>query len=204
MSAKLEIKVGQRFNRLTIIKEIFGKNRRYFLCKCDCGKEKNIILEGLTNGHIQSCGCFRRDRMIKHGLSSDPLYQRWLNIKDRCANPKCPTYHLYGGRGITVCDEWRDDFRAFFEWCINAPNYNVSDEIDRINNNGNYEPTNCRWANRIIQCNNTRRNLYYFYKGRQYTLASLCRELNIITQYNKIYSKIHRKWDLIDTINLYI
>ena len=113
-----------------------------------------------------------------HGLSYHPLFSRWLKIKDRCLKPNNPSYPHYGGRGITMCDEWKNDFKAFYDWCM-ANGYAPNLTIDRIDNNGNYEPSNCRFVDMYVQANNKTNNHLIEINGVTKTLAQWCREYNV-------------------------
>ena len=165
MSKKLEIKSGDRYNRLTIVKEVEvyiapnGDKRRMFECLCECGNRKNVIINSLTHNRIKSCGCLNKemakDRLLKHGLRYNPLYRTWSNIKHRCYNTNYKKYKDYGGRGIKVCDRWLNSFENFLEDMGPKPSKEYS--IDRIDVNGNYEPTNCRWADAYTQRHNRRK-----------------------------------------------
>ena len=133
---------------LTIISVAPKRGRRiYVLCKCDCGKEKEIRLDGVISGKIESCNCFQKTKVSEcnttHGLSGHPLHKTWRNIKGRCYNPKSHGFEHWGGRGIIICDEWLNEFKLFYDWCI-GNGWKKGLSIDRINNNGNYEPLNCR------------------------------------------------------------
>ena len=173
---------GRRFGRLLVIKNVgkdkFGNYK--WLCKCDCGNEKIVTGNCLCSGMTSSCGCFRIENTIKakttHGLSKTRLYDTWGKIVQRCTNERNNHYKDYGGRGIKICDEWRRNFELFYEWSMNN-GYRDDLTIDRINNDGNYEPDNCRWVDYNVQANNRRNNHYVEYEGRRYTVKELDRLL---------------------------
>jgi len=160
MKKRLEIKQGERFGRLTVIKEVEGymspggQTKRKFLFKCDCGNEKEILLADVRGGNSKSCGCVERN--FKHGLRKHYLYDTWNGMKQRCLNTNHKGYDDYGGRGIKVCDRWLNSFPNFLEDMGEKPGPEYS--IDRIDNDGNYEPDNCRWATPSQQVLNQRRN----------------------------------------------
>jgi hypothetical protein len=152
---KTLIEKGQRFGRLVYIADSPDKRQsRYVLAECDCGKIVHARLAHLTGGQIQSCGCFRRDTHSSHHMSRSKIYKRWAEMLNRCRNPNSSKYSNYGGRGITVCDRWHD-FANFFA-DVGLPPAADSD-IDRIDNNGNYEPGNVRWAGAVVQVRNQRK-----------------------------------------------
>lgn len=196
---KIEIKKGEKFGRLTVLEEIDSSHfpnqhpRRRFLCRCECGKEKVFILEHLKSGRSLSCGCFRKEIAIKNskypqGYTKTRLYRIWSSIKSRC---KDKTNKTYGGRGIILCEEWGDDFMNFYHWANNN-GYNDTLTIDRIDVNGNYEPSNCRWTTYVKQNNNRRNNTYLSYNGEKHTIAEWGRLLNMNP--NMIIARMKLGW----------
>jgi hypothetical protein len=190
---------GNRYGRLTAIKinhiKIFksGSKGEYWLCKCDCGNEK-IILKNSLGKRSNSCGCLLREkngeRMKTHGESKTRLYGIWEAIKQRLYNKNHNSYINYGGRGISICNEWKS-FNTFKEWALkNGYNNNLS--IDRIDVNGNYDPANCRWVTLQEQANNTRRNVNIEYRGVTMTASQWS---NAVGGNNGLVAKrIRRGW----------
>lgn len=164
-------------SRITVIQKSENKKNddthAYWLCECDCGKRFVASGKNLRKGKTLSCGCFRKEassnRNSTHHISKDRLYHIWLSTKARCYNPKLRSYKDYGGRGIIVCNEWKYNFENFEKWA-NENGYRDDLSIDRIDVNGNYEPSNCRWADILTQANNKRNNVYISYEGETLTL----------------------------------
>lgn len=169
---------GKRFGRLVAVERAedaiipkTGKKVPRYKCVCDCGNVKIIRKLSLTSGRTLSCGCFHKEQFgamrRKHGYGNkERLYKVWLDMKFHCFNPNCSHYKNYGGRGITICEEWKDDYGKFRSWCIN--NGYVEDirdsgrnnlTIDRIDNDGNYSPDNCRWVTNKENCLNKQNTL---------------------------------------------
>lgn len=155
MSNFIDLK-SHKFSRLTVVKYV-GNAR--WLCKCDCGNEKVVYRGDLKNGATQSCGCLQKERTSqsnsKHRLHDTRLYNIWCGMKQRCKYKKHVAYKNYGGRGIAICEAWSNDFKTFYEWSMDN-GYSDNLTIDRINNDGNYEPSNCRWTTPKEQFKNQR------------------------------------------------
>lgn len=169
----------QKVSLLTFIKKIATDRALY---QCECGNTTETRISSVNNLHTTSCGCVNKKRAskmaTKHGLCYHPLARIRDAIKRRCFNKNCAGYSLYGGRGITICKEWSESYEAFITWCL-ANGWQPGLEIDRIDNNGNYEPRNCRFTTRLVQANNTRRNIYIEVNGETKTLKQWCNILNV-------------------------
>lgn len=157
------------------------KEETYWLCLCDCGNKKIVRSTLLKNGYTTSCGCYHKERMSKHNKSKHPLYFLRQSIIQRCYNPKCSSYNLYGERGIKVCEEWLNSFQSFYDWSYEngysdkkLPSGRNILTIDRIDNNGNYCPENCRWVTQKKQANNTRKNHLITIDGETKTMQEWC------------------------------
>ena len=171
--------IGKRYGRLLVTGFSHKVGRLYYYnCLCDCGKEvvksSTYLFHPQTFPH-QSCGCWHREVNIKasqtHKMSKTPTYKTWCEIKHRCYNQNCSQYKNYGARGIRMCDRWFYSYENFLEDMGERPE---GMSIDRIDVNGNYEPSNCRWADSETQCNNRRNNIYIEYNGETKTLKQWC------------------------------
>lgn len=185
--------IGKKFGRLSPLKRVSNRGKATcWLCKCDCGKEKIVRGGDLLSGATQSCGCLNNERIYKHNHSRDEMYKRWISIKQRCFNPNEPNYKNYGGRGIVMCDEWKNNFMSFYNWAYEN-GYRKDLTIDRIDVNGNYEPSNCRWATNSEQANNKRTNHFIEYNGEIHTVTEWSKILDI--SYNKMRYHISKGED---------
>lgn len=167
--------IGKKFNYLTVLEKVEHKDKRhsYYLCRCDCGNEKVIRSDCLKDKRYVSCGCYNRSKTkgqkaLIHGQSRTKLYHVWAGMKNRCNSKNCYSSKWYRDKGIRVCEEWLE-FEPFYEWCMNN-GYRKGLTIDRIDYNGNYEPSNCRWVTMQEQNFNTSRNVRLTYNGRTYCM----------------------------------
>ena len=150
------IKIGDKFGRLTAVRfDYYNNYIQYWLFKCDCKNEKVISVSAVKKGNTKSCGCLYRKARTIHGMSRTRTYKSWNAMKNRCLNKRCKDYKDYGGRGITICDRWMR-FENFFEDMGERP---IGKSIDRINNDGNYCKSNCKWSTPKEQSNNMRNNI---------------------------------------------
>lgn len=184
--------IDRRFGRL-IVEEFAGikispcgTKRKMWKCKCDCGNETIANTSSLLNGSTKSCGCWKREKIVKHNTTHDGVHDRlygiWKNMKRRCNNPKDSHFAYYGGKGIKVCDDW-NDYSNFRSWALSNGYDENADfgecTIDRIDNDGDYSPANCKWSSRTEQANNTSRNRYVEFQGKRLTIAEFARAMNI-------------------------
>lgn len=151
---------NQKFNRLTVLHR--AERTSFWICQCECGNIIEVASKKLKNGHTKSCGCYNTDRITTHGMAGTPEYNSWQDMKDRCLNPNNRRFEHYGGRGITVCDEWKDSFETFYADMGPRPEEH---SLDRIDVNGNYEASNCRWADNATQARNTTQNVIITFDG---------------------------------------
>lgn len=181
--------IGKKINKLTIISyKKKGKNKcNYFVCQCECGNITEIRASHLLNDNQISCGC--HTRKYQDSSIGDAIYNTWNRMMHRCYDPNHHKYPRYGQRGIKLCDEWKDNYDNFYNWAINN-GFKLGLSIDRIDNDGDYEPNNCRWATRKQQMNNTSRNRYLTFNNETHTMAEWSEILNI--KYGNISSRLRR------------
>lgn len=189
---------GKRFNKLLVLGRAFNQGKKVMWeCKCDCGNIIYVSTCNLNGMKSQSCGCYKKQRTIerntKHNLSKHPLYKIWCAMKKRCFNSKDLSYKTYGAKGISVCEEWKNDFQSFYDWSM-SNGYSKSLSIDRIDNNGNYCPENCRWADKKTQANNTSTNRFITFNNETKTLAEWARYYNL--SYSCLSSRLSKNWSL--------
>lgn len=205
MDSRYDI-TGKTFNRLAVISYV-GKNKHnnnLWNCKCVCENEVIVTAADLKSGNTKSCGCLQKEKAaitllnmsMTHGLSRDKehkktrLFRIWAGIRTRCLNPNDKTYKNYGGRGIKICNEW-NDFATFHNWAI-ANGYDDNLSIERKDNDGNYEPSNCKWANDTEQANNKRTNRMIAHNGMTKTLSQWAKYYNL--NYNMLFERLKRGW----------
>lgn len=191
--------VGEKFGRLTVVgyAGLSGSGKRTWDCVCECGNHTVVTTSDLRNGHTKSCGCIRKEELIirstSHGKVHTRLYSIWTGMKNRCYNRKQDNFKYYGGRGIKVCNEWRDDFESFFEWAI-ANGYQDGYTIDRIDVNKDYSPENCAWKTQREQNLNTRKNRCIEYLGTTKTIKEWADECGL--EYSCLLWRLNSGWDI--------
>lgn len=188
--------LGDRFGILTVIErranDKYGGSR--WLCRCDCGEERVINATGLRAGRHKSCGCksprFTSKRVTTHGMTKTRAYSIWIGMLSRCSDADAPKAHLYALKGIRVCERWQRFENFFADMGERPPGHS----IDRIDSNGNYEPSNCRWATPKQQANNTSMNVKLTFNGRTQNISQWAEELRI--RQNTIVYRLRRGWDV--------
>lgn len=197
--SKREDLTGRRFGRLTVV-EFYGNDnggRPRWLCECDCGGTAIVRSYDLKGGKVVSCGCYWRERLVEcnttHNMAKEhsKLYYEHYNMIKRCHDPKCKNYNNYGGRGIKVCDRWREDIHNFYDDVSGLPHFEEDGySLDRIDNDGDYTPNNVRWATIKEQNLNKRNTLIFIYKGETRTLKEWSEIFNV--PYNILYQRVRR------------
>lgn len=188
--------VGQKFGKLTVTGITTHHNyMKRVTVVCECGTEKIVFVRNLKTGATKSCGCINKERgRGTHGKRKHPLYIVWCRLKDRCSNPNAHSYKDYGGRGISVCEEWKISFQSFYDWAIQNC-WEKGLEINRINNDGNYQPSNCNFVSPKENCRNRRNNVFVEYKGESKVLAEWADIYQI--ELRTLWARIFKyEWDL--------
>lgn len=185
-------RTGERYERLVVVSRAPNKggkdtNARW-VCRCDCGATVTSYGQDLARGKVKSCGCYNAEKIVKHGMARTHVYRAWIAMIQRCENPNTKNYERYGGRGITVSDEWHD-FQTFFRDMGNRP---AGYSIDRIDNNAGYSKENCRWSTTAQQNNNRRVNRKATINGRTQTIAEWAKEYGVTWQVMK--GRVERGW----------
>ena len=202
---KFQDLTGQKFGRLTVIKRIENKrigSRQIvqYACLCECGQEVKVTADHLRNGDTKSCGCLQKElakkRVQSHGQSNSRLYTIWSLMKARCLNSKNTGYVNYGGRGIRICKRWLN-FESFYIWAI-SHGYNKNLSIDRIDNNGDYKPSNCRWTDMKTQCNNRRTSIIIEFENEKHTMKKWAEIKNI--KYRTLARRFEKGWTIEDAL----
>jgi hypothetical protein len=191
MGNKIDL-INQKFERLLVVEfiGIVKKHSRY-KCLCDCGNYKETTLNALRSGKIKSCGCLNYElisnRNKTHGLSKHPLFTSWIGMRNRCLNIKHNRAKNYIGKGVSICNEWANDFMSFYNWSIKN-GWEKGLSIDRINNNGNYEPSNCKFSNNKQQSRNRSSNVIIEIDGLSKTAIEWAEseEINVESIYRRI------------------
>lgn len=195
--SKVHNLTGQKFGLLTVIGLAETETRKtYWVCKCDCGNMKTVRSDSLLCGAIKSCGCIKRKqdevnltKNHRHKMSGTRIYSEWQGMKGRCYNKGSARYADWGGRGIKVCEQWRNSFESFYTWAM-ANGYQDNLTIDRIDNNGNYCPENCRWVGQQEQCRNRRSNINITIGNSTRTLMEWCEIFQV--DYTNVNARYHR------------
>lgn len=197
---KIQVTTGDRFpnGRLTVVSEAMPKQHpsgkhRAFTCQCDCGNVITALLSDLRSGHTTSCGCRQREVVsqlkLSHGQCRSRSHVSWSGMIQRCHNPDNPSYARYGGRGVVVCDRWRQSFSDFLKDMGDCP---TGHSIERVDNEGPYSPDNCVWATPTTQNRNKRSNVYLTFQGITRTVAEWASVLNLPA--STLYSRLARGW----------
>ena len=203
--SKLIDLTGCKFERLTVIERADKSSFKgvQWVCRCDCGSMVVVRSGDLKTQKQKSCGCLRRETSAQngkvltiHGMQNTRLYREWSSMKNRCYNKNAVGYMDYGGRGIVVCEQWKNDFMAFYNWAMNSGYDETAPRgvctLERKDNNGNYSPENCKWATNREQQNNKRNNRLLTYNGETKTAAQWAEEIGI--NLNTIHSRMWLGW----------
>lgn len=208
MSKAIDL-TGRRYTRLVALRQVWRENDKkhaFWECQCDCGNKFVARKDSLENGFAKSCGCLSAENGFhKHGYAYTRLYGIYQNIKDRCYNTNNHSYHLYGGRGIKMCDEWLNNPQTFFDWSYQngyvEGKSRKEQSIDRKDVNGNYEPSNCRWVNQTVQNYNKQDTIRVLVNGEEKTLLDLHTEYSVpLTTLRSRYQRFKKGLCTIDEL----
>ncbi len=192
--------IGKKFGAITVIKMVSGGDNPVIYGRCDCGTSKHFHAKNVWRGMSQSCGCLKGKKISEakttHGLCHHALYATYKHMVGRCEDSSCSGFKDYGGRGIRVCRRWKD-IRKFVSDM--APSHRAGLQLDRINNNGNYSPSNCRWVLPRENLRNTRRNIFFYKNGERLCVSDWAQKLGVSK--NMIYARLWRGWDIERAIN---
>lgn len=191
------------FGRLTVIDRgedrilPCGKHKITWNCVCECGNHKNIVGDAIKSGRTMSCGCLSKDMIGKrgliHGETDTKLYGVWCAMKRRCYNTNVKEYKWYGGRGITVHEEWKNNYSSFSDWAYKN-GYKEGLTLDRIDNNSDYSPNNCKWVTSAAQANNRRSNHKITYNGETHNITEWASIIGI--NHKTLFNRIYQGWSL--------
>ena len=183
------------FGKLKVISFAYCKNKKsYWNCECSCGNKKVARSDSLKDGNLKSCGCLQFEHAIKtHDKSKTKLYRVFHSMKNRCYNEKDKNYKYYGEKGVKINEDWLNDFMSFYKWSYDN-GYKDGLTIDRIDVNGNYEPSNCKWITQEEQANNTTRNRNYEINGETLNITQLSKRYNI--NRNTLNYRLNQEWEL--------
>lgn len=199
----LKVLTGKIYGRLVVVERNYNMNKGgvWWTCQCSCGNIKSVKGSNLINGGTKSCGCYKSECssarikaiLTTHGGTGTRLHKIWECMKSRCSYSKGDAYKNYGGRGITVCDEWKNDFVKFYDWAL-VNGYKDDLTLDRINVNGNYEPSNCRWVTRKEQNRNTRKTIYLTFNNETKCLKDWSEFYGL--PYHVLKYRYHKGWSI--------
>jgi len=207
-AGKYENLTGKVFGQLTVLEEVARDpakkpDPRRWLCRCSCGRETTVVGRSIRVGDTKSCGCYRRSwasarpcPTLKHGMWNTSEYHIWHGMKSRCLNPRTPNFALYGGRGIVVCERWKNSFQNFFTDM--GPRPSLKHSLDRKDGNGSYSPDNCRWATPVEQQRNRRNNVIISYKGETLQVHVWAERLGV--SFHALCQRLDRGWSAERTI----
>ena len=196
-----------KYGRLTVLGESPDRSsdgRVMWRCRCDCGTEIVRIAKAVKSGNTKSCGCINKERLTaqnkataKHGMTGTRAHTAWINMQERCLNPNHNSYHRYGGRGVKICQRWLDSFTNFHDDMGDPPK---GMSLDRIDVDGDYEPSNCRWATDEEQSNNRENNRYLEFGGKKQTIAQWAREVGMSRE--ALRYRINAGWSIEEALTM--